>query len=67
MAASSFERLQRVLDLEKRQNWRNRAVIGGIAVPVGESTPLSRDISAGAVEPFTWNYFTISAGTLSFT
>jgi ATP-dependent DNA helicase RecG len=31
VTASSFERLQRVLDLEKRQSWRNRAVIGGIA------------------------------------
>lgn len=30
MAASAFERLQRVLDLEERQGWRNRAVIGGL-------------------------------------
>lgn len=30
MAASAFERLLRVLDLEERQGWRNRAVIGGL-------------------------------------
>lgn len=30
MAASSFQRLLRVLDLEERQGWRNRAVIGGL-------------------------------------
>lgn len=31
MAASAFDRLLRVLDLEERQGWRNRAVIGGLA------------------------------------
>lgn len=30
MAASAFDRLARVLDLEERQGWRNRAVIGGL-------------------------------------
>lgn len=30
MAASAFERLLRVLELEERQGWRNRAVIGGL-------------------------------------
>ena len=30
MANSAFVRLQRVLDLEEKQGWRNRAVIGGI-------------------------------------
>ena len=30
MAASAFQRLLRVLDLEDRQGWRNRAVIGGL-------------------------------------
>ena len=31
MAASAFQRLQRVVDLEEKQGWRNRAVIGGIS------------------------------------
>ena len=30
MATSAFERLSRVLDLEERQGWRNRAVVGGL-------------------------------------
>ncbi len=30
MAASAFQRLLRVLELEERQGWRNRAVIGGL-------------------------------------
>lgn len=30
MAASAFERLLRVLELEEKQGWRNRAVIGGL-------------------------------------
>lgn len=30
MATSALVRLQRVLDLEERQGWRNRAVIGGL-------------------------------------
>ena len=30
MATSAFERLLRVLELEERQGWRNRAVIGGL-------------------------------------
>jgi ATP-dependent DNA helicase RecG len=30
VAASAFERLLRVLELEERQGWRNRAVIGGL-------------------------------------
>jgi ATP-dependent DNA helicase RecG len=30
VSASAFDRLQRVLDLEERQGWRNRAVIGGL-------------------------------------
>ncbi len=30
MNTPAFTRLQRVLDLEERQNWRNRAVIGGL-------------------------------------
>lgn len=30
MSASAFDRLQRVLELEERQGWRNRAVIGGL-------------------------------------
>lgn len=30
MASSAFERLLRVLELEERQGWRNRAVIGGL-------------------------------------
>lgn len=31
MATSASERLERVLSLEERQHWRNRAVIGGLA------------------------------------
>ena len=30
MASSSFQRLIRVLELEEKQGWRNRAVIGGL-------------------------------------
>ncbi len=30
MATSAFERLLRVLELEERQGWRNRAVVGGL-------------------------------------
>ena len=30
MPVSAFVRLQRVLDLEEKQGWRNRAVIGGL-------------------------------------
>jgi ATP-dependent DNA helicase RecG len=30
VAASAFQRLLRVLELEERQGWRNRAVIGGL-------------------------------------
>ncbi len=31
MAVSAFQRLLRVLELEEKQGWRNRAVIGGLA------------------------------------
>ena len=30
MSSTATERLQRILDLEERQGWRNRAVIGGL-------------------------------------
>ena len=30
MATSAVDRLQRVLDMEERQQWRNRVVIGGL-------------------------------------
>ncbi len=30
MAASAFQRLLRILDLEEKQSWRNRGVIGGM-------------------------------------
>ncbi|MCB0088941.1 MAG: hypothetical protein KDE54_13595, partial [Caldilineaceae bacterium] len=30
MAAPAFERLQKILDLEEKQAWRNRAVVGGM-------------------------------------
>lgn len=30
MASPVFERLQRILDLEEKQEWRNRSVVGGI-------------------------------------
>ncbi|MCB0131296.1 MAG: hypothetical protein KDD78_10620, partial [Caldilineaceae bacterium] len=35
MVVSAFERLERILDLEEKQGWRNRAVIGGL-VAMGE-------------------------------
>ena len=48
MATSAVDRLQRVLDLEERQQWRNRVVIGGLQAMAPR---WADDARAEAVEP----------------
>ena len=51
MVASAIERLQRILELEEKQGWRNRGVIGGLAA-MGErwsADAVDENVPAGQI------------------
>ncbi|MEX1020912.1 MAG: ATP-dependent DNA helicase RecG [Litorilinea sp.] len=52
MNVSAFRRLQRVIDLEEKQGWRNRAVIGGLAAMASrwQGDALAEDADAQQVD-----------------
>ena len=48
MSTPAFTRLQRILDLEERQSWRNRSVIGGMRAMAARWT---EDARSEGVDP----------------